>query len=86
MLCVVLLYFSVASTSFKGPDGQYSRTLINGYWAWFKWALMFAFVLLIIGCVSLFNAVQGLYDLALLSSRACNAAAPLSLLARAKAT
>ena len=61
MLCVSLLYFAVASTSFKGPDGQYSRKLIDGYWAWFRWAIIFSFVLQVMGIVSLFNALQGLY-------------------------
>ena len=57
----MLLYFSIASTSFKGPDGQFSRTLINGYWAWCRWIVIFSFVLQVIGIVSLFNAVQGVY-------------------------
>ena len=55
-----MLYFSLASTSFKGPDGVFNVKLLNIYWRYFKWALIYTFITLFIGVVALFNAIQGL--------------------------
>ena len=55
-----MLYFSLASTSFKGPDGIFNVKLLNIYWRYFKWALIYTFITLFIGVVALFNAIQGL--------------------------
>ena len=90
VLTVILIYLSLTATTFKDPLKRDSPVLLKKWWDWTKFGIMYAFGNLIIGTVSLFNSIQGLYFLKVLravsrwwvragrASRAALGRAPLS--------
>lgn len=63
VLTVILIYLSLTATTFKDPLKRDSPVLLKKWWDWTKFGIIYAFGNLIIGTVSLFNSIQGLYFL-----------------------
>jgi len=54
LFCSILMYISIAVTSFKGPNGKYEPELLAAYWSVLRFPLVVCFFLMVTGVFSFF--------------------------------